>query len=65
LIANGLYIGLGSFQSIGDCGDLLRHGAASWHLWLFGVFTVPVGLMLWHRLGPRFSFGAVNGHQAT
>src|SRR5438105_14300049 len=27
LIANGLYIGVGSFGRIGDCGEMLRHGS--------------------------------------
>jgi hypothetical protein len=54
LLANGLYIGVGSFDGVGDCGDLLRHGAARWHLWLFGAATAPVGLWLWHRQGPAF-----------
>ena len=56
LLANGLYIGLGSFTGIGDCGDLLRHGSPIWQLWLFGAVTVPPGLFLWHRLGPRFGW---------
>lgn len=60
LIANGLYIALGSFHSIGDCGDLLHHGSAMWHLWLFGALTAPLGLFLWHGMGPRFGFGRVN-----
>jgi hypothetical protein len=62
LIANGLYIGLGSFGRVGDCGDMLRHGSAPWQLWLFGVVTVPIGLALWHRLGDSFGLGAADGH---
>ena len=57
LIANGLYIGVGSFDSVGDCGDMLRNGSPIWHLWTFGLVTVPVGLLLWHRLGPHFGLG--------
>jgi hypothetical protein len=53
LIANGLYIGIGSFEGIGDCGDLLRAGASRWQLWLFGLLAVPLGVLLWHGLGPR------------
>src|SRR5437868_4041961 len=41
LIANGLYIGLGSFGRIGDCGEMLRHGSAPWQLWLFGAVAAP------------------------
>ena len=61
LIANGLYIGLGSFGRIGDCGELLRHGAAAWQLWLFGVLTAPIGLALWHGQGASFGMGAAQG----
>jgi hypothetical protein len=57
LIANGAYIGGGSFDGTGDCGEMLRHGSALWQLWLFGAVTVPAGLGLWHRLGPHFGLG--------
>jgi hypothetical protein len=30
LIANGAYIGVGSFARIGDAGDMLRHGSPRW-----------------------------------
>lgn len=53
LIANGAYLAGGSFAEIGDCGDLLRHGAAIWQLWLFGGVTAATGLYTWHRLGLR------------
>ena len=58
LLANGLYIGVGSFWRIGDCGDMLRHGSQPWHLWLFGALTAPAGAWLWHRQGPHFGLGA-------
>src|SRR5262249_47830389 len=54
LIANGAYLGVGSFDRIGDCGEMLRHGSALWHLWLLGAATVPVGLWLWHGQGVHF-----------
>jgi hypothetical protein len=57
LIANGLYISLGSFGHIGDCGEMLRHGSAFWQLWLFGLFTVPAGIWLWHGQGEEFGVG--------
>jgi Peptidase M50B-like len=57
MIANGLYIGLGSFGHVGDCGDMLRHGSEQWHLWLFGVLAAPLGLWLWHGIGPHFGLG--------
>lgn len=61
LLANGLYIAVGSFDRIGDCGEMLRHGSELWHLWLFGAATAPIGLWLWHRQGPHFGFGTADG----
>jgi len=61
LIANGNYIAFGSFDRIGDCGEMLRHGSPLWTLWLFGLVTVPAGLWLWHRQGVNFGFSAAKG----
>jgi hypothetical protein len=61
LIANGAYIGVGSFEGAGDAGDLVRHGAAMWQLWVFGLATVPLGLLLWHKQGPHFGLGRAKG----
>jgi hypothetical protein len=61
LLANGLYIGLGSFDRIGDCGEMLRHGSALWQLWLFGAIASPIGLWLWHRQGEHFGLGPEKG----
>ena len=57
LVANGAYIGGGSFDGIGDCGEMLRHGSERWHLWQFGARTVPAGFWLWHRQGRHFGLG--------
>ena len=51
LIVNGAYIAIGSFERVGDCGEMLRTGSPHWALIAFGVFTMPLGLFLWHRLG--------------
>jgi hypothetical protein len=56
-LANGLYIGLGSLEGVGDAGDLLQHGSPVWTLWLFGLATAPAGLALWNGLGPKFGLG--------
>ncbi len=61
LLANGLYIGIGSFDGVGDCGEMLRHGSAIWQLWLFGALTAPFGLWLWHGQGPHFGLGPADG----
>jgi hypothetical protein len=61
LLANGLYIGIGSFDRVGDCGEMLRHGSPRWQLWLFGVVTAPVGLWLWHRQGRHFGLRTAAG----
>jgi hypothetical protein len=61
LLANGAYIGIGSFTSVGDTGDLLRHGATIWQLWLFGFVFCPAGVLLWHGLGRHFALGDACG----
>ena len=61
LVANGAYIGYGSFDQIGDAGDLIRHGSPVWALWLFGVATIPFGFWLWNGLGPSFGLGTAKG----
>jgi hypothetical protein len=40
---------------------MLRHGSPAWSLWLFGAATFPLGLYLWHGLGPRFGLGTGAG----
>jgi hypothetical protein len=61
LVANGLYIALGSFNRIGDCGEMLRHGSQPWQLWLFGAIACPFGIWLWHGQGHHFGLGASEG----
>jgi hypothetical protein len=52
-LANGLYLAAGSWQRVGDAGDLIRHGASVWQLLVFGGLSVGYGMWLWHGLGPR------------
>ena len=61
LIANGVYLGIGAFDRVGDAGDLLRHDTPIWYLWLFGMLATPTGLLLWHGLGPDFGLGEAHG----
>lgn len=51
LIANGLYLGLGVFERVGDCADLLNHGAKAWQLVAFGLLSTAAGLFAWHQIG--------------
>ena len=57
LVANGTYIGIGSFELIGDAGALVTYGTPRWVLWLFGAIAIPAGLRLWHGLGCHFGIG--------
>ncbi|MDX1947741.1 MAG: hypothetical protein SFU86_20255 [Pirellulaceae bacterium] len=56
-LANGLYLGVGSFGAIGDAGDLLRLGAPRWSLWLFGIAAATAGLALWNGTGAKLGLG--------
>jgi hypothetical protein len=54
LIANGAYIGVGSWEGVGDAGEMLRHGSPRWVLVAFGLVSVVGGLWVWHVLStPR------------
>jgi hypothetical protein len=56
-IANGTYIAFGSFEGIGDAGELLRLGMSPFLLWSFGALTLPTGFFIWHGTGADFGFG--------
>ena len=62
LVANGAYLGIGSFGKIGDAGVIISLGSPMWPLWLFGFITLPSGFLLWHRLGSHFGLGNSHGH---
>jgi hypothetical protein len=51
LVANGAYIALGSFSSVGDCGEMLRTGTPHWAMFCFGLLAIPLGFYLWNALG--------------
>jgi hypothetical protein len=57
LVGNGAYLAGGSFYGAGDASDLVRHGAPTPVLWLFGLATIPAGFWLWNGLGPQFRAG--------
>ncbi len=50
LLTNGLYIGIGSFDHVGDCRELLANGAQLWHLWAFGLFFTTAGIWRLHQV---------------
>ncbi len=51
LIANGAYISFGSFNAVGDCGEMLRTGTPLWAMLCYGAATIPLGSYLWNGLG--------------
>lgn len=59
LLANGIYIGVGWTQRIGDAGDMLRLGSERWQLVVFGVLCVVAALFcgrgLADKLRPRIA----------
>ena len=57
LVANGAYIGVGSFERIGDAGTMLRHGTPLFAMWLFGLVTIPAGFLVWNGQAKDFGFG--------
>lgn len=57
LIANGSYIVLGTLDGVGDAGELLRHGAPAWMLYLIGSVALVGGLGIWRRASGEFGFG--------
>src|SRR5689334_5558353 len=61
LVANGAYVGVGSFAAVGDAGDLMRHGASRRTLTVFGLACMPLGLSLWNGLGPHYGLGRAGG----
>jgi hypothetical protein len=58
LIANGIYLGVGWIDGVGDAGDLMRHGTPAWVLVAFGMTATGGGLYLWHRLGAHAAANA-------
>ncbi|HAI10590.1 MAG TPA: hypothetical protein DCM28_02725 [Phycisphaerales bacterium] len=53
LLANGLYLGLGWIDQIGDAGTMQTHGTPIWIMICFGLLCIPSGLYLWHRVSQQ------------
>ena len=63
LIANGIYIGLGVVQPVGDASDMLRLGTARWILGVYGLCVCGLGIGLWGGVRP-FRFFCLNGKRS-
>ncbi|MFG0250769.1 MAG: hypothetical protein ACF8OB_17930 [Phycisphaeraceae bacterium JB051] len=50
LLANGLYIGIGWVDQIGDTAVMQKHGTPIFVMIVFGLLCVPTGLLLWHGI---------------
>jgi hypothetical protein len=61
LVANGAYLGVGSFSSIGDAGDLARAGCPRTIMVVFGLVCAAAGFGLWNGLGPYFGMKQAGG----
>ena len=58
LIANGVYLGVGSYDPVGDAKELILHRTPAWCLATFGVCASLLGLGIWNHISPRFGFGS-------
>lgn len=47
-VSNGLYIGVGWIDSVGDSGDLVQLGSPVELLLVFGIGCLTIGMILWH-----------------
>jgi hypothetical protein len=56
LVANGAYISFGALDRVGDCREIFLTGTPVWAMWAFGAAAIPVGLLIWHRIGSVSTF---------
>lgn len=57
LLANGLYIGWGTFDPAGDAREMMRLGVPKWSMLAFGLVATLSGLWLLDRVSPMVGFG--------
>lgn len=57
LVANGVYLGYGVVEPVGDAHDILRYGGHVWQLAAFAVATSIAGIGLWNGQGLHFGVG--------
>ena len=48
LLANGLYLGVGWIDKVGDCKDILANGGNVTSMIIFGLCACASGLLFWH-----------------
>ncbi len=65
LIANGVYLGLGWIDLVGDTGEMMRLGTPTFVMISFGVTSTALGLLLWHRLGTGMGLAAITQPNAN
>ncbi len=53
LLANGLYIGIGWIDHVGDTVVMQTHGTPIPVMIAFGLLSTPAGLYLWHRVSRK------------
>jgi hypothetical protein len=63
LLANGIYLGAGSLDRVGDTGDILNHGSPLWLLWPLAVPLTLAAFAQLHALGPRLGIPAASKSQ--
>ncbi|MCH2202993.1 MAG: hypothetical protein MK102_13555 [Fuerstiella sp.] len=51
LVANGAYLAIGTFYSVGDTRGMLRTGVPAWVLCALGTAAMSAGVCIWHQLG--------------
>jgi hypothetical protein len=49
LLANGLYIGVGWIDKVGDTGDILNHNGSVASMVAFGLICSIYGFYIWHK----------------
>lgn len=52
LLANGVYIGVGWIDRVGDTHEMMRHGTPVWAMVGYGFLCCALGLAIWSTLGP-------------
>jgi len=61
LVANGMYLGIGCLEQLGDAADLMAGGVSGWLLLAGGAMTAAAGFYLWHDQGTWFGMGSAQG----